>query len=180
MEKINGIPPLPVFVTGPESTGKTVLTSALANHYARPWVPEYARAFIQLLDRPYTWSDVEQIARTQVSQLLTWQDHFPVFFDTGLIITKVWFEEVYGNTPEWLDHNIRLLGNGIYLLCYPDLPWEPDPVRENPHRREYLFKRYQSAIDDFGYQAIEVRGYEERRIVQAIRSLDAIFVHKSE
>ncbi len=27
-------------------------------------------------------------------------------------------------------------------MKYPDLPWEYDPVRENPHIRDYLFDWY--------------------------------------
>ena len=31
-----------------------------------------------------------------------------------------------------------------YLLCRPDIPWEPDPLRENPFDREII--QYSSKI----------------------------------
>ena len=36
-----------VVLFGPESTGKTTLSKALARHYNSVWVPEYAREYLQ-------------------------------------------------------------------------------------------------------------------------------------
>ena len=38
---------LKVVIFGPESTGKTTLAKDLAAHYKAPWVPEYAREYLQ-------------------------------------------------------------------------------------------------------------------------------------
>jgi hypothetical protein len=45
----------------------------------------------------------------------------------------------------------------VYLLCYPDLPWEPDPVRENPTIREYLFDWYEREVQALGVPYYIVR-----------------------
>ncbi len=59
-----------VVVTGPESTGKTEICKFLAAACKTEYIPEYAREYISSLNRPYTFEDVEKIARVQVEQ---WQ-----------------------------------------------------------------------------------------------------------
>ena len=149
-------------IIGPESTGKTMLAQYLAERYNGVFVPEYAREYMENLHRPYTYEDVETIARKQIEQLqnrtgaagLTAkrsnseavQQEQPVFFDTELIITKVWFEHKYNKCPEWLLEALHRYPMDVYLLCYPDIAWEPDPVRENPDIRLELFQRYEAEI----------------------------------
>ena len=73
-----------------------------------------------------------------------------VGFDTELIITKVWFLHKYGQCPDFVERALRDYPMDIYLLCYPDMPWQPDPVRENPDIREYLFDWYEREIQELG------------------------------
>ena len=35
-----------------------------------------------------------------------------------------------------------------YLLCYPDVPWKEDPLRENPHDRKRIFDLYLTELKD--------------------------------
>ncbi len=138
---------------GPESTGKSTLASYLAKRYNGILVPEYARTYMENLNRPYTFEDVEAIARHQISllQSLTNEkmrkcENEKIFFDTELIVTKVWFEHKYNKCPDWLIEALHRYPMDVYLLCYPDLPWVPDPVRENPDIRLELFNRYEAEI----------------------------------
>ena len=55
-----------VVIIGPECTGKTTLAQVLAQHYNTAWVPEYAREYIDSLDRPYREEDLLAIANGQV------------------------------------------------------------------------------------------------------------------
>lgn len=137
-----------VGVIGPESTGKTTLARYLAERYHGVFVPEYAREYVVRLGRSYTREDVETIARHQIEQLqgLTTTDGRTYFFDTELIITKVWFEYKYGECPAWVEDALRRFPMDVYLLCYPDIEWQFDPVRENPDNREELFLRYEQEI----------------------------------
>lgn len=134
-----------VGIIGPECTGKSTLARYLANRYHGVLVPEYAREYMENLNRPYTIEDVETIARHQIEQLQDLKDGL-YFFDTELIITKVWFEHKYGSCPEWLVKAIHDYPMDTYLLTYPDMKWQPDPVRENPAIRLELFERYEHEV----------------------------------
>jgi NadR type nicotinamide-nucleotide adenylyltransferase len=139
-----------VGIVGPESTGKSTLAAYLAARHNAVWVPEYAREYMERLspDHQYTYDDVIAIAHHQIQQLveLNAVESECVFFDTELLITKVWLEHKYGHCPDFIIKALHQYPMDVYLLCVPDLPWEPDPVRENPHLREYLFEWYEREI----------------------------------
>jgi NadR type nicotinamide-nucleotide adenylyltransferase len=164
--------PKNIVITGAESTGKSALTRWLANHFQAPFIPEYARDHIENLGRKYQFSDVEFIARKQIQQLNELQKTNPplVFSDTWLIITKIWFEEVYGRKPEWLEHEITNAKIDLFLVCDTDLPWIPDPVRENGgEKRLYLQKKYIETIEKYDFNYKIVRGKDEFRFTCALK-----------
>ncbi len=136
-----------VGVIGPESTGKSTLATYLARRYDALLVPEYAREYMERLapSYQYTYDDVLAIARQQIDVLSSLQSDL-VIFDTELIITKVWFMHKFGKCPDFLLQALHTYPMDMYLLCYPDMPWLPDPVRENPNIREYLFDWYEREI----------------------------------
>lgn len=168
---------LKIGIIGPESTGKSTLSQYLANRYNGLLVPEYARVYLEERAREhggayaYTREDVWKIAEYQVQQLrdLCAEDKPKIsqryvgdslaIFDTELIITKVWMLHKYGECPAFVEEALQKYKMDVYLLCYPDLDWEPDPVRENPNIREYLFDWYEREV-----QALDVPYYIIRHV----------------
>lgn len=163
-----------IFITGAESTGKSTLTAELADRFKAPGVPEYARTYLELLGRPYSFNDVESIARKQISLINSHKDSNLVFFDTCLINLKVWFREVYQTVPHWLEDEIPRSGRGVYLLCEPDLPWQYDPIRENPYRREYLTEQYEMELNTAGFTYFRVSGTGEVRTENAAEIVNRV------
>ena len=120
-----------VVISGPESTGKTELAKNLASKLDTLWVPEYAREYIENLNRSYYYKDVEQIAKYQLEQEEIYKSNLSsslLIFDTWFIITKVWFDVVFGKCPDWIISHIQSTRIDLYLVCDVDLPWIPDPV----------------------------------------------------
>ena len=155
-----------VGIIGPESTGKSTLAQYLATRYEGLFVAEHARVYLEERARErgsayaYTREDVLRIAQYQVEQLRELSEQEGVaFFDTELIITKVWLEYKYGECPAFVEDALHQYPMDVYLLCYPDLAWEPDPVRENPNIREYLFEWYEREV-----QALDVPYYIVRHV----------------
>ena len=162
------------FITGAESTGKSTLTGELAKRFGAVGVPEYARTYLESINRPYNYSDVETIARHQIDLIYRNRQKPLVFFDTCLIILKIWFREVYFRVPQWLEEEIPKAGQGIYLLCEPDLPWQYDPLRENPFRREYLSEQYEQELKAAGFTYFRVFGTGEERVRRAMDSISGL------
>ena len=97
-----------IVLTGPESTGKTWLAKQLAMHYQTDWISEYAREYVENLKRRYNYSDLVVISRYQVNVVKEYKGKVNrfLFFDTDLIILKVWFDVVYNECPAWLTESI--------------------------------------------------------------------------
>lgn len=157
-----------IFITGSESTGKSTLSKQIAEYFDIPLVTEFARDYITGLERDYIPSDLEIIGKQQIKQIMENEQEGLVVFDTGLIITSVWYQVKYGVIPEWLKKAIPKYGDGKYLICDTDIPWINDPVRENPHRREELNFLYQSKIREYGFDYEVVRGSGDVRLKNAI------------
>lgn len=164
-----------IVITGPESTGKTTLAVQLAEHFNGVFIPEFAREYVEQLSGHYTFEDVEMIARKQVMQYLETVSNSGsmFFFDTWLIITKVWFQWVYGRVPVWLDAEIARHPVDLYLLCQPDLPWEADPVRENGgENRLKLYDEYKSQLKQYDFKYVEIGGIGDARLQSAIAAIN--------
>jgi nicotinamide riboside kinase len=170
-----------IIFTGPESTGKTMLTNELAVRYRSPCIPEYARDYVMNLRRPYSYYDVVHIAEKQIEQMSEFSKHRTeyLFVDTYLIITKVWFDKVFNKMPDWLDKEIAKTKDCLYLLCRPDIPWEPDPVRENGGpMRQVLFDTYEYELKKAGLFYAYVEGLGETRINCAMNEITKHFNRK--
>jgi nicotinamide riboside kinase len=150
------------------------LAKELAEHFNGRYIPEYAREYVTNLLAHYTFSDVEIIAEKQVEQYLaTTNSREDVFiFDTWLIITKVWFNWVFGKVPAWIEDRIRNCPIDLFLLCCPDLPWEADEVRENGgENRMKLFEHYRLELKHYNFNFVEISGTGDERLNQAIRAI---------
>jgi len=165
-----------VTILGPECTGKTDLSMYLADYFKTPWVPEYARAYLNKLNRPYGQADLTKIAHGQVRLEDEWlQDANRVLIcDTNLIVLKVWSESKFGTCdPEIL----RLAESRHYdliLLTNIDVPWEDDPQREHPDRREHFWKVYQNESISSGIPFVEISGEREARRAQAVQAIQQL------
>ncbi len=63
--------PYIITVVGPESSGKTTLARQLAQFSGVPWVPEYAREYLESNGRTYAKEDLETIAIRQLESIMS-------------------------------------------------------------------------------------------------------------
>lgn len=166
-----------IALIGPESTAKSTLSEALAIHYHTVWVKEYSREYLQGINKNYTNEDIEAIAKGQLANELKLIDSANkiIFSDTELIISKVWCEDVFKTCPDWIRKNIPVYKYDLYLLTYPDIPWEPDPLRENPDRREFFFNWYEQEINFIKGDYKIIKGSGSERVKNAIEAVEAFF-----
>jgi NadR type nicotinamide-nucleotide adenylyltransferase len=169
-----------VVIIGPESTGKTELAQFLAKQYNTVYVPEFARNYVEQLNRPYTYEDIEIIAKEQIrlEKAYALNTNQILFFDTYLIITKVWFQVVYNKIPNWLDTAIRNSKIDLFLLTNTELPWIPDKVRENGGQmREKLFEIYKSELLHYGFNFSIITGTGKKRFNNALEEINYFLIH---
>lgn len=167
-----------IAVIGPESTGKTELSQRLAEYFGGKWIPEYAREYVEKLGRKYTFDDVCEIAKKQIEdQNLFENDRNEgfVFFDTDLIITKVWFEFCFRSVPGFVTEQLNKNYFDLYLLCDYDLDWIPDNVREHGDDRNYFFELYKTEIELLAKPYAVISGRNESRNENAVSAIKKYF-----
>ena len=170
-------PMLKIVITGPESTGKTTLANALGQHFQVPVVEEFAREYLDGLDRPYVEDDLLQIAIGQSfsEDKARGKAGRMIICDTDMLTLRIWSKAKYGQflkplNPLWFDDLPHL-----YLVCSPDIPWEPDPQRESPEDRDALFDMYIAEIERAKVNYAVIKG--EERTEQGIRLVEEFVEH---
>jgi NadR type nicotinamide-nucleotide adenylyltransferase len=170
--------PKKIVIIGPESTGKSTLTKALADHFGEPWVAEYAREYLEKLDRPYEFDDLLAIARGQLAleeRQLKLADKF-LFCDTDLHVLQVWSESKYKRVHPWILDQIAGRQYDFYLLTDIDTPWEADPQREHPEpeMRRYFFDCYKLLLEKNCTPYQVVHGDKASRLTVALHYISQI------
>ena len=174
-----------VVVSGPESSGKTTLVHQLTQHFGGIAVPEFARTYLEAHGPAYdfdTLSDIgrgqlaaEQEAMSRAAELSADVAH--IFVDTSLLVIRVWSQVVYGKSHPWIDEELRRSRYDLHLLTAPDLPWQPDPLRQNPSQveRERIFQRYQQELLAFNqpFHIVSGIGYDRLNEAKKLITLNA-------
>lgn len=161
-----------IILTGPESSGKTTLAKQLARYFQTVWVPEFARTYLEDIRRPYRFNDLFRIAKGQhdLELFMEKKANRFLFCDTSLLVLKVWSEYRFGKCDPWILEQIEK-EEALYFLCKPDIPWQPDPQRENPNDRDLLFSLYQNELKNYKKDYIQISGSQKDRLNYSIQSL---------
>lgn len=164
-----------IVVIGPESTGKSTLSTQLAAHYKTLWVPEFARDYLMQLNRPYEQEDLLRMAEGQLiteDAAATKANQF-LICDTDLHVIKVWSEAKYGDCDPRILELIASRKYDLYLLTYIDIAWEDDPLREHPkpEEREYFYQVYRDIVMNSGLPWADIRGGYEERLQTAVKAI---------
>lgn len=172
---------LRVVLYGPESTGKTTLAKALADHYQTSWVPEFARSYLQeKWDKQQavcTLADLPIIAHGQVAAENTAiaQANRIIFCDTNILVTKVWSETHFDGycAPE-LNTILAQTHYDLYLLTSIDVPWEKDDLRDRPNDREQMFIYFKQQLEAYNLPFLVLEGSLEERVEKAVTVIDQL------
>ena len=163
---------LRISVVGPESSGKSTLSQALAQALHAPWVAEYVREyFTNKGSSDYELADIVAIARGQLAAEAAFADAPLLICDTTALVCKIWAEVRYQHCPAELLALYQPQDYALHLLTRPDMPWEPDPLRENPNDRDALFDLYEADLKASGARYIIVSGKQAERLAVALAAV---------
>lgn len=165
-----------IAIVGPECTGKTDLSMALAEYYKTAWVPEYARGYLERLERPYNQADLYTIAQWQLfmEDELALQANTVLICDTDLTVIKVWSEFKYGQCDPKIVAMMQARTYDLHLLTGIDIPWENDPQREHPDKREYFYSIYKRELEEQHVNLVEIQGDRKARLDQAVAAINRL------
>lgn len=180
-----------VCITGPESSGKTVLVNQLGAHFGAPVAPEFSRAWLQRRGGRYVAEDLAIIAAGQLANERQAGEQLGdaeiIFADTDIQVLEVWWWVRFASPalqrryalraparrlyPAWLQFALKHRSPRRYLLAAPDLAWEPDPLRESPSTRMLLFDHYRRVLrrDNLDFAVVSGRG--SKRLQSALEGL---------
>ena len=174
-----------IVLFGPESTGKTVLAQKLAAHFHTLWVPEFARAYLDIKREIYDPfgrrseeicqpQDIPSIVIGQIAQeeAIAAQAKDLIFCDTNPLQTKVYNNYYFSRNDEWLEQTVQQLHYHLYLLNSVDIPWIADGQRDRPDDRTTLFNLFHQELVSRNLTHQIIQGSYETRFVQAIETTE--------
>ena len=177
-----------IVVLGPESTGKSTLSEALAKHYGVVDCKEYARQYLHENGTKYNFEDLLTIAKGQLTledeaiqkaeQQFIEHSKNKIVIDTNMYVMKVWCEYVFNNCHTYILDEIHKREYDLYLLCDIDLVWTPDEMREyqDEKPRQELFAIYKDILINQNTAWGIVSGAGDERTQNAIKLIDKILL----
>jgi NadR type nicotinamide-nucleotide adenylyltransferase len=178
---------LRVCLVGAESTGKSTLASALAEHYRTVWVAEYGREYSERKlkeEGSCVWRSDEfaHIARVQSEhedEAARRADKI-LFCDTDAFATGVWHRRYMGaRAPEVEGLAARRRRPDLYLLTGADAPFVQDGTRDGEHVRGWMHEAFVAELTAQGRPFRLLSGPLGGRLAQAVEYVDELFRHKS-
>lgn len=164
-----------IAITGPESSGKTTLSTELAKKINGTNIPEFAREFLIQQNGKYTQKDLDVIAKGQIDVWNT-ANSDTIIADTDLLVIYIWSKYKFNEVSEFIQNALQeqISENffDYYLLCSPDIPWEYDSLRENKNDRKELMQLYIEELTKRKIPFKIIDGNKEERLSIALQTIN--------
>lgn len=160
---------------GGESTGKTTLARALAEHLHTAWVPEYGRQRWEELRVTLSVDELVAVARRQIE----WEDQAAAFIatpgswlicDTTPLTTLQYCLHDHGQAPAELHEMARRHYDAV-VLCEADFDFVQDGCRRDDGFRNAQQAWTLGRLDEMGVACLRVHGSPAQRVDQVLRML---------
>ncbi|WP_345949572.1 ATP-binding protein [Mucilaginibacter sp. PAMB04274] len=171
-----------IAIVGPESTGKSAMSAYLAQHYQTVWVPEFARGYCEQLTGDCTFQDEINM---YYGQLALEQELLPkanklLICDTTFITIKIWSDEMFGRAPQEVLDQLPKHTYDLYLLLNIDLPWQDDPLRNFPTKREHFMAVWHQELKALNANYVVISGIGQPRYDAAVAAIEGFLDSKTE
>lgn len=161
-----------IAILGAESSGKSTLASMLAITLDGGLVKEYAREYCEKLDHKPTAEDVIHIAEVQIAEYFDPGSSSDfIVYDTALHTSLIWLEDKFSHVPQHLVKAAKTMDFDAIFVCNSDIPWEYDPQREDPHRRNELGEKTKKLLVSLGKDFQFITGDVATRLKDSLYAL---------
>jgi HTH-type transcriptional regulator, transcriptional repressor of NAD biosynthesis genes len=164
-----------IVLLGGESSGKTSLAAALAEHYHTIWVHEYGRELWEQQQGIMSEADLLEVGNEQIRReedALDSANHF-LFCDTSALTTAGYGLWMFGR----IQPELAKLATRDYdaaILCKPDFPFVQDGSRREEAFRDQQYAWYQQQSATFKCPVLEVAGTVAERVSSVARWLSLL------
>ncbi len=158
-----------VALLGAESTGKSTLAAALAEHYGTVWVPEYLREFVETTGRTPQEHEQFLIASTQVAyeNAAARKACAYLFCDTTPLMTALYSQFYFGRVDVPLQALADEHAYDFTIVTAPSGPWMPDGLqRESEAVRDLIHAQLLDVLNARDVRYLLVEGDVDQRIRQ--------------
>ena len=163
-----------IAIVGPESTGKSCMAQQLAREFNTWYVPEFSRYYCMGMNNQYTLQDELNIYYGQLAleeSMVGVVDNSLLFFDTTILTVKIWSDYLFGATPDKVVKEIQKRHYDHYLLLNIDLPWEDDPLRDFPDKREYFMQVWVNELSELNADYTIISGLGHERFMAGVKAV---------
>jgi nicotinamide riboside kinase len=185
-----------IAIVGPERSGKTTLSDELMMHLGGGRISDGTREYVaDQEEERHTEQDFLDMARSQAQwfqdapslaaeywEIVHGDDPMiglsvpiePTYFDSDILNLKILSQEKFGRVHPEIERLVRELKYDLRLLCRPDFPVEPDPLRVEPLDRERIFDVWERELKAYGFPYVIIEGSHERRVNKALSVVEAM------
>lgn len=160
-----------VCLLGAESTGKTTLSTALAERFDTLVNPEYGRPYTEVgRQTGASWTTEEF---THIARIHCWYEDYLAGFARGVLFadtdayTTAVFHEVYLGAPTHAFDDLVDRRYDLFLVCGLDVPWRGDGIRAFEEQRRWMHERYLERARTSGAPWLLLEGPHEIRLEAA-------------
>ena len=122
----------------------------------------------------YQEADLLTIAQSHYRIYLNAQEKLDrrIILDTFLLNIAVWSEFKYNRCHPWILDKISQLRIDQTFLMKPNIPWEPDILRNNPNDRMTLFDIFKSKLEELEWDFKIIDKLNDERLKQCLSFLN--------
>ena len=158
-----------VTLLGGESSGKSTLAAALADHFATEWVPEYGRELWDIREGSLSYEDLLLIAKEQVHR----EEHASrtpraiqigvLICDTSPLTTLLYCLDMFNRAEPEL-YGLAKRTYDLVILCSPDFDFVQDGTRRDDTFRTTQHAWYQNELAARSIPHVIVSGSVQDRV----------------
>jgi nicotinamide riboside kinase len=171
-----------VLLLGAESTGKTTLAHALADHYDTVWNPELGHMYTWFREEGPGWDTWRPGEFTLIAKLQDWYEQFLAGYANGVLFcdTSPWttglFQEVYSGSRSPEVEAVAGRSYDLTIVCDIATPFRQDELgmREDGPHRQRMHAAYLTHLEETGDPYLVVTGSHAERMGAATAAVDAL------